>query len=193
MASINGISAKNIKRFKGHEEEPLCQGNLYLGNKKLGFWSQGDWGGPDDFNLAGEYSERRLNEAVKRLNPEKAYRGGTPEKPFVLEYDLELLMGDFVCLWMDEQKYKKAIKDGYAGILIATDGYHAATWHLPKSYVEMSDEVLLEKMAGAIAKAEESFFEERNGHNKHIVKIYRSGADFDIGEPVKIEDVLAVN
>ena len=35
MASINGIELKGLKEFKGHEQEPLTQGNIYYKGKKL--------------------------------------------------------------------------------------------------------------------------------------------------------------
>lgn len=40
MASINGVSIKAFKKFRGHEGEELYQGNVYYNGKKLGFWSQ---------------------------------------------------------------------------------------------------------------------------------------------------------
>lgn len=47
MASINGLTLKNIVEFKGHEGEPLFQGNIYYNNKKVGFFSQDSWGGEE--------------------------------------------------------------------------------------------------------------------------------------------------
>lgn len=51
MAKIKGIELKNIKKFRGHEGEELMQGNIYYNNKKVGFYSQDSWGGPDIVNL----------------------------------------------------------------------------------------------------------------------------------------------
>ena len=64
MASINEIEIKSLKEFKGHEGEPLFQGNIYYKGKKLGFWSQDAHGGIcDNFG----FDERILNEEVKRF------------------------------------------------------------------------------------------------------------------------------
>lgn len=39
MASINGLTVKKLKYFEG-KEGAAAQGDLYLGNKKIAFWSQ---------------------------------------------------------------------------------------------------------------------------------------------------------
>ena len=49
--NIKGFHLRNVVNFKGHEGEPLAQADLYLKEpgkrvKKLGFLSDGDWGGP---------------------------------------------------------------------------------------------------------------------------------------------------
>ena len=36
MAKIYGVELKNITNFKGHEGEPLIQGNIYFNKKKVG-------------------------------------------------------------------------------------------------------------------------------------------------------------
>ena len=51
MASIKGIELKNIKTFRGVEYPVNYQGNIYYNGKKLGFWSQDSWGGPDSYDF----------------------------------------------------------------------------------------------------------------------------------------------
>ena len=189
MASINGISIKGMKNFLGHEGEPLCQGNVYLNNKKLGFWSQDSWGGPDRFILDPKYSKALLDQAVIARNPDKAYHGTSGDRTYVIEYNLEQLLGDCVELAEEEQSYKKAVKAGYAAILLATDGVHQTTWSLPHSYAQLSDETLLEKLGPAIEKAKEGFWQESDVV-KHAVKIYRSPDDFVIGDPIDLQEIL---
>ena len=188
MASINGISIKGINNFLGHEGEPLCQGNVYLGNKKLGFWSQDSWGGPDQFHLDPKYSKKLIDEAVIKRNSEKAVHGNVGDRSYVIEYDLEQLLGDCVELAEEEKIYQEAVKSGYAGILLATDGFHQATWNLPASYTQLSDEELLNKLDTGINKVKESFWKE-NEYTQHKIKIYRSMDDFVIGEPIKLEEI----
>ncbi len=188
MASINGISIKGIKKFFGHEGEPLYQGNLYLNNKKIAFWSQDSHGGMDNFMFDGGYEqERHLNDIIKAMNPEKAFHGGTLEKPFVIEYDLEQLITDYLDLANDEKTFKKAIKNGYDGIMVATDGYHETIWMLPKSYTVFSDDVLMDKFKDALDRVKASFFPE-DEFRKHTVKVYRSLDDFIVGETINLKD-----
>lgn len=190
MASINGISIKGRKNFLGHEGEPLCQGNVYLNNKKLGFWSQDSWGGPDRFILDPKYSKALLDQAVIARNPDKAYHGTSGDRTYVIEYNLEQLLGDCVELAEEEQSYKKAVKAGYAAILLATDGFHQTTWSLPQKYAQLPDEELLEKLGPSIDKAKEGFWKESE-NTKHIIKIYRSLDDFVVGEPIDLQEILA--
>lgn len=192
MASINGISIKSLKQFVGHEGEPLFQGSFYLNGKKIGFWSQGDWGAGDDFRLDGGWpQEKALNDAVKALYPEKAIHGEAQGTPYVIEYDLSFLISDLLDLMDDEKAFKKAVKAGFDGIVVATDGYHQATWQLPAAYTALSDEDLLNKMGSEIARVKESFYPNK----EHTVKIYRSAKDFVVGEPLdlkgkKVDEVL---
>ena len=191
MASINGISVKALKTFKGHEGEPCCQGNLYVGTKKIGFWSQDSWGGCDNFMLDRPYSELMLDRKVKELNADKAETvtryDGTKA---TVEYTLERLMSDLMALIQDEKIYKAAIKDGFKGVLLVSDGYHLFGWQLNESAMKVSTDVLLKHYADDIekGKVKHKFFKEDQFH-EHTVKIYRSTADFNIGTKIKLDDI----
>lgn len=43
---FGGYWLKGVKEYKGHEGEPLFQGNVYLNNKKIGFFCHGRLGWP---------------------------------------------------------------------------------------------------------------------------------------------------
>lgn len=191
MASLNGISVKALKTFRGHEGEPLYQGNLYLNNKKIGFWSQDGWGGPDHVVLDQGYSEILLNEAVHALNADKDYRrkAECDGREFVLEYNVERLMGDLMVLCEDEKIFKGALKKGYEGIVVASDGYTQVAWSLGRSYMVKDDDAILKALSDDIDNAKKSFMKE-NKYVKHTLKIYRSLDDFVVGEPIKLEDVV---
>jgi hypothetical protein len=190
MASINGISIRDVNHFVGHEGEPLCQGNLYLGDLKLGFWSQDSWGGPDQFRLEPEFSKQLLNEAVISRNPEKAVPYEFGERSYVIDYDLEHLLGDCIELEEDQQIFQSAVDAGYSGILLATDGYHQATWNLPSSYTQLPDEDILTKLEAGINKVKESFLKETE-YTQHKLKVYRSLDDFVVGEPIPLKEITA--
>lgn len=189
MASINGISVKGMKEFLGHEGEPLSQGNLYLNNKKIGFWSQDAHGAIcDNFIMENGYSEVLLRDMVKKVNAHKAHMAGPENNRFLLEYSLDFLMGDYITLHEDEKLYKNAVKKGYAGIVVASDGYHTVSWSLGSSYMAKNDEELLKALGDDITKAKKTFWIE-DEYTKHTVKIYRSPADFVIGEPIQLKDI----
>ena len=191
MASINGISVKGMKIFHGHEGEPLYQGNLYLNNKKIGFWSQDSWGGPDNVSLDEGYSERLLEDAIRKLNSDKDHHGKSSYdgREFVLEYKLERLMGDLCALFEDEKAFKSAVKKGYDGVVIASDGFHQVCWCIRGSLFEKDDVSLLEALSEEIANAKSQFMKE-DDVIKHTVKVYRSLDDFVIGEPIKTADIM---
>lgn len=196
MASINGLSIRGLNQFVGHEGETLFQGNLCLNGKNIGFWSQDSHGGPDHFALDGGWKqEKALDDAVKALYPEKAIHGVSHNgEPYVVEYELSFLMYDLVTLMNDEQHYKNAVKDGYAGVLVGTDGWYEAVWSLKKSLADLSDEALLSALKKSIDEVKAQFLKE-DEYTKHQFKIYRSLDDFVVGEPIdltpkKVEDVL---
>ena len=66
MASLNGVSLKNLKTYAGHEGEPCMQGSVYYNGKKLGFWSQDGHGGPDRFDF-NENELKYINEFLDNV------------------------------------------------------------------------------------------------------------------------------
>lgn len=194
MAKINGIEIKALKRFADHEGCRIAQGNLYLGGKKLGFWSQDYMCGPDRFDFDKIYDDEKLNNKVKQLNFDKRIeitcRNGS--KTF-LEYDLDLLLYDLLTLKEEEKFFKKqAKKIGYDPVVIVVNGQHS--WNTlslnAESYTKLSNEQILnlENIKKEIKeiKKEVSY----GGETSEVkVTIYRTLKDFDIGEHIKLEDI----
>lgn len=114
MASINGVTIKAIKKFKGHEGEPLVQGNIYLNNKKLGFWSQDAWGGPDIFT---GFAPNVLRPMAERY---RDYSGKVEEK-YKGIFDEELFLYKIAELAEAEKAFKKFWKQGFRS-MIKVDG-----------------------------------------------------------------------
>lgn len=191
MASINGITVKALKNFRGHEGEPLCQGNIYLGNKKIGFWSQDAHGGCDNIYLDAPYKITKLEERVRELNRHKnrELSRGDGSK-YTMEYSLDSLFGDWLDLKYDEDAFKEAVKNGYAGVLLVSDGYHVFGWNLSEDALKCTDALIIVRFAKKIEEGKKTnkFFKE-NEFTKHTVKIYRSLAQFNVGTHVKIEDI----
>ena len=191
MASINGITVKALKSFRGHEGEHLCQGNVYLGNKKIGWWSQNSHGGCDHIYLDEPYRVDKLSEKVKELNHDKvktySHNDGSQ---FTVEYSLDLLFGDLMVLIDDEAAFKKAVIDGYTGILLVTDGHTVFGWNLRASLTNMSNMEIIEYLAKDIeeGKKQHGFYKE-DKFIKHKIKIYRSLDDFNIGEKINLTEI----
>lgn len=100
MANISGISIKAVKHFIG-TEGPAYQGNVYIGSKKVAFWSQDGNGGPDWFEMMNGFSKKKLVEAMK---------------PYVDQKSIELKIIDesfmYNLLWLSqsEKEFKKVLK-----------------------------------------------------------------------------------
>lgn len=186
MASIHGISIKNKKNFKGHEGEPLCQADVYLGKTKIAWWTQDAHGGPDDFWFEDGFSERKLNDLIKNLNEDKAIHGISYNgNPYTIDYDLSYLLTDLLVLIDDEKEYKKAVKVKFPMMMTISDGYHWRMIRLRGKYLSMSDDEVKTALHSDIEKAKQSFF--KNEEAK--IKIYRSMQDFAVGVPIPLADI----
>lgn len=116
MASIKGISFKNLKKFKDHENIDIYQGNICFNGIKKGFWSQDSWGGPDRF----DFDTKELDEVAKEFyGPDSIY-------------GLDCLLYEILVLEDYEKQYKKAVNAGYASIVIMTDGYKESYIKVPQ-------------------------------------------------------------
>lgn len=116
MAKINGVEIKNLKKFKGHEGESLCQGNVYVDGKKIGSWSMDARGGMDHFDFDTSVIEERA----------KQYQSGFPDtyKYKHLEDSPEVFMNELVFLKETERQVKMILKHNPACVYL-TDGVHA--------------------------------------------------------------------
>lgn len=155
MASIKGIQIKNVKSFRGNEWPENFQGNVYFNGKKMGFWSQDSWGGPDYF----EFDTTELDKKAKEFYGENSI------------YGLDCLMGEILALADNEKQYKRAIKDGFSGIVVITDGY--LEWSLKVRNV--TDKDAIQKMC---APRVEEFKKESHDKENIKVNIFTELADF---------------
>lgn len=114
MATINGVTIKNLKTFRGHEGEAIAQGSIYLNGKRLGFWSQDSWGGPDQF----DFDESVLKDACKN------FKAGFPKdyKYLAVCDEVDVFLGDLLQLADLEKKLKGYFKKGYKNAVVVSDG-----------------------------------------------------------------------
>ena len=114
MATINGVTIKNVKTFRGHEGEALAQGSVQLNGKRLGFWSQDSWGGFDQF----DFDESILKDACKN------FKDGFPKdyKYLAVCDEADVFLGDLLKLTDLEKQLKKYFKRGYKNAIVVSDG-----------------------------------------------------------------------
>lgn len=162
MATINGVEVRALKSFVGREGE-CWQGTVYLNGKKLGFWSQDSWGGPDQF----DFDVSLLDEACKK------YEAGFPET-----YQLKDVVGEPECFISEvatlkdiEASCSKMFKKGAEVVVYMTDSYHASWFGLP---MDMPNEQIKTKYYKNMAEIKKEMFK-----NEDRIAFFRKG-DFDI-------------
>lgn len=140
MASIKGLSIKGINYFKGHEEERLAQGNLYFKNKKVGWFSEGDFGGEMSIKVTPEVE-----------NLFKSYKC-KDDYPF---YGIEWAIVDLLSLIPIEKDLKVSIKNGKgASIRVVLHGFQLITYHVSKEKVIRDGEAKIkEEVLKLLAKS----------------------------------------
>lgn len=106
MAKIKGVELKAVTNFKGHEGEPLTQGNIYMKGKKIGYYSDDSWGGCINIDIDSGYMEE-FQKITKEYTQED-------EQWFADE----LLISALVDLRTTEQEFNKAIKKGYKAVAL---------------------------------------------------------------------------
>ena len=171
MANIRGISIKAVKHFIG-TEGPAYQGNIYIGSKKVAFWSQDGNGGPDWFEMMNGFSKKKLVEAMK---------------PYVDQKSIELKIIDesfmYNLLWLSqsEKEFKKALKKGYKAMMKVTDGFRVLNSYYP-NVPNCTAEALFMRINDDI--------KENNIKNEEIsYHLYKDISDFSIGEPITVAEI----
>lgn len=171
MASINGISLKAMKSFKGLEGT-AWQGNLYVGTKKIAFWSQDGNGGPDWFDMANGFSKRKLVESMKPYVDQEADGLGIIDESFMCK---------LVWLNQTEKEFKKALKKGYKAMMEVTDGFHIMYYYYPDIPACNAEALYF----GIEEEIKDKFF--INAKIKY--HLYKGLEDFCIGGQLRLEDI----
>lgn len=96
--SINGISVRNLVKFKGHEEETCYQGDVYYKGKLLGFWSQDAWSGPDRYSFDTKILDKAVEDYRYSKRVSRDYRAIT---------DLDILLWDLMILMEMREDFKR--------------------------------------------------------------------------------------
>lgn len=188
MASINGLTVKSLKMFRGHEEEPCAQGNLYLGTKKIAFWSQDPRGGIEDrVSMENGLSEKKLRDAIISRNKDKEKSGiSYNQQEYTISYDLENLMYDLMFLKDSEKEFNKAVKAGCKGLVRISNDYKIIWSYVNQDVLDLPEEELKERFRYQIEKLKKCGC--RRGEDPELV-VFRSKDDFCIGEKIGLEEI----
>lgn len=191
MASINGLTVKKLKYFEGREGA-AAQGDLYLGNKKIAFWSQ-DANGciEDNLDMEPGYSEQKLRQAIIAAHPEKheekiAQNG----EPYTLDYELESLMTDLLSLMVTEKAWEQAVKAGYVGLFKIADGFHYKTWYLSKWLYESGARTVEDVKARIPKRQLDQALDSMFKNERLKESVFWSKEDFVIGTSLELGSVM---
>ena len=107
MASMKGIEVKALKEFRGHEGEPLWQGNIYMDGKKVGYYSDDAHGGMAIVDIYPREYREEFEKRTKDYTEKCTFNGVTLE----LKGE-EHFMSALVDLLLTEKRYKTGAKKG---------------------------------------------------------------------------------
>lgn len=166
MASINGIEIKNLKKFRDHEGAQIVQGDIWCDGKKVGFWSQDSWGGPDMFHDCEAVVTERA----------KLFAEGYPKEAKYADFQSD--PGIFLChllmLKEEEKTYNKYFKQGYPTLVCVTDGHHCCSRVFKATLTK--EHLKSKTLKPYIDEMRKKMFEGRESR----VYMYTSKADFRI-------------
>lgn len=183
MASINGLTLKNVKTWMGREGE-AAQGDLYLDNEKICFWSQDGNGGIDNYDFVDKYSENKFRKLIKDIYKDKPIEYENQGKTSYMEYDADLLLSDIWDLQDLERLYTTVRSEGKGGFAVIQTAFIRSISSLSKKEVSLSDNEILSELEDEI-----SSFKNYYGNTGVTIRIFRSYDDFNIGEPIKKEEL----
>lgn len=186
MASINGLSLRNIKQWEGREG-PACQGSLYLGDTKICFWSQDGNGGMDTYDFERMFSEEKFNEIINDIYQDKKYSYNFGGEEHQMNYDTDLLMIDIVELEEKEQEFKKYCTRGYKGIAIISNWGFQQLNPLTSEDILLNDDELKGKLSFKINE-----FVKKHGKDELKVEFFRGKKDFYIGKEIDIKELYNI-
>ena len=101
-ASIRDLEIRNMKRFLGHEQEELYQGNIYYKGKRIGWYSDDAWGGCSIIDV--EKAHREIIENIAKVYLAKKY----PKHEFL--WSADILFSEIIELTINAKFFEKQQK-----------------------------------------------------------------------------------
>ena len=119
MASIYGVTIKNVKEWSGMEGVGT-QANVYYSGKRVGMWTDDGYGGCCDY----DFDTNIIKPAVEKYfkDWQKKYKGTTYEGLYGDDENMQHsfydnFMSELANLYDMEKEYKKNAKKGYSVIV----------------------------------------------------------------------------
>lgn len=173
MASLYGISLKNIKEFEGRSGQ-LMKGDLYIGRTKIGGFTDVDGGAAPDIYMEEPYAYNRFMDALEKHQPEARTSS------------YEDFLYDLTCMTQDEDQYKKIMKNGNSVMVVQSVAYLLHYIPIKKGFETLADEELTERLKPILDENMKA-----DGGKSYTTKIYRSLKEFEQGEPIFLEELKA--
>jgi hypothetical protein len=157
MASIYGVSVKNVKCQTDHEGCAMYSADVWYNGKKLGHWSQDYWCG----SCFAEFDKHLLDEAV-----EKYRKSSLVEDRYRDIINMNCLIKKVIGLKEDEKDYKKGLKNHYDTFVVQEHGFRQGFWIWNNGIDKIKKSSLYKDL-------------EKSGHGSKIL-IYTSLKDFEV-------------
>lgn len=104
------LTMKKVTKFKGHEGESLYQGDVYYQGKKVGFLSEGDWGGPPILRIESKVAKDAVDKFFSAQPKVKVEFEGA--ELLECKYDEESFVGDILACALFSKDVEKEKKKG---------------------------------------------------------------------------------
>lgn len=103
-ASIKNLEIRSMRRFLGHEQEELYQGDIYYKGKKIGWYSDDSWGGCAIIDV--QSAHREIIENIAKVYLPKLY----PNHSFLWSSDI--LFSEIITLNLNAKFFEQQQKTG---------------------------------------------------------------------------------
>lgn len=142
MARINGLQIKKVVNFKGHEGEGLFQCDVYHNGKKVGWFSQNAWGGPDEIHI-----DQNVVELFKDYASDSIDR----TKQTYVFYGIEWAIIDLYELNQVEKAFKHNNAKGFPGLVEIKDWMLGTTVGISQGLCMKSDKEIITYLRGKLS------------------------------------------
>ena len=183
MAKRFGIELRNELKFRDHEGQIINQGDLFIDDEPVAFWTQDAAGGADVLKMEPGFSEAAFREEINKMHPEPIimnYAG----LQLTVEYSLEMMMNELVKLTDAERALREARQRGYNALLFISDGGDAFYWELYDEEPLTTDEAIF-KHEDLVAQSQAEFDEDQLE-----IRYYTDDSQFDVGPEISTDALM---